>query len=57
MKYNKYEREREAKPQPGRMEVVKIISERKKLKNGKKLVEALVRFDGGPVVTRHITKR
>lgn len=53
MKFNKYERDRKPEPAP-RIEVVKIISERKKLKNGHKLAEAIVRVNGGPMVTRHI---
>ena len=54
MKYNKYGDNRPAPVH--RVELVKIISEHKKLTKGQKLVEAIVRINGGPMVTRHIRK-
>ena len=69
MKYNKYENAPKVY-RPGKIEVVKIISEYKakalsrrttvegrearRPSPGMKRVQAAVRIDGGPIVTRHI---
>ena len=69
MKYNKYEHAPKVY-KPGKIEVVKIVSEHKgkslsrrttyegrearRPSAGMKRVQAIVRIDGGPMVTRHI---
>lgn len=67
MKYNKYEYEKDNAP-VARVEVVKIISEHKKIKtfnpssglavkrptHGNRRVQAIVRLQNGELVTRHL---